>query len=107
MATHHLVPGQSVTLAVAVGDPLVISMAGQGRSLPHPLTLLLREGSGGTIGAKFLSARGGTYEDLPGLESVSSASTVTQRSVKINSGLNAIKVTALVADGEVEVCPSA
>lgn len=107
MATHHLVPGRSITLPVVVGDPLVISMAGQGASLPHPITLLLREGSGGTIGAKFLAARGGTYEDLPGLESVSAASTVTQRSVKIDSGLNAIKVTALVADGVAEVCHSA
>ncbi len=107
MAKHHLVPGRSITLAVAVGDPLVISMAGRGASLPHPITLILREGTGGTVGAKFLGALGGTYEDIPGLESVSAASSLAGRSVKINSGLNAIKVTALVADGAVEVCHSA
>lgn len=84
---------------VVVGTPLVLEAAGF--SIPYPMVLYISPGIGGTLTVEQRGSLDGAFHNIPlplSSPGVFSAYDV----VKLNGGAEALRITALLADGVIE-----
>lgn len=80
---------------VIVGSPLLLDASGY--SIPYPLTIRAKPGSGGTLLVEYRVSGDGDWVSWP-------ASTVSTATVYVVSGpVNALRLTATTANGTVEI----
>lgn len=88
-------------ITVVVGSPQTLEAAGF--TVPYPITLHITPGSGGSVTVEQRGSATGTFHNIPvptATPGVFSAYDV----VRLDGGVEALKFTAAVADGVVEIC---
>lgn len=83
------------TITVAVGTPATIGRTNY--TLPYPLTVTVVPGAGGTLLVEYQVATDGAWQAWPG------AAAATTTTYLLTGPVRALRFTAAVADGTVEV----
>lgn len=93
--------GQMQKYTVVVGTTL--TFGNEGYSIVTPATISLKAGTGGTMNLKYQATPDGEWDYVTGFTSITENTAKSDRTIMINSPINAFMVEALVSNGTVEV----